>query len=263
MARMRDKKKAKKTSLNIPGMKDVEVRKTPAPGVYTVKVVNVEEKEGQNDPYFSWEFEIVGGKFEGAKLWNNTSLAAQSLWNLRGCLEALGVEIPDDDTEMDLDDLVGLECAVEVEHETYDGKKRARIVDFKSADDAREGDEDDEEEDEKPARRSRRQRGREESEEDDEKPARSRRNRRRGGDEDDADEDEDTSKSKKGKSKGSKGKSADVTEDEVSEMSQDELEDLIGEHDLDVDLSKIRNLSRMQKAVIAALKDAGIIDSDE
>ena len=63
---------------------------------------------------------------------------------MKQVLIALGVEVPQSVMKLNLDKLVGRECYVEVEHELYEGRKRARIIDF-LAKDSVEGDEEDEE----------------------------------------------------------------------------------------------------------------------
>lgn len=251
MARMRDKKKAKRTSLRIPGMKDVEgKRPLVAEGEYTVEVVNVEEKEGQNAPYLSWEFKIVGGKFDGAKLYNNTSLAPQALWNLRGTLEALGLEVPDDDTDMELEDLIGKTCGVEVGHEMYDGKKMARITDIHPA-----AEEDDDNADDDEPKASTSKRAPADEDEEDEKP-KSKRAQRRAAARDAEDEEDEAPRGKTDKKK----KKAKLSRDEVMDMSQEELEDVIKENELEVDLEDYPTLRKMKAAVVEALDEAGVLD---
>lgn len=251
MARMKDKKKAKRTSLRIPGMKDVEgKRPLVAEGEYNVEVVAVEEREGQNAPYLAWELKVVGGKFDGAKLYHNTSLAPQALWNLRGLLEAIGVDVPDDDTDMDTDDFLGKTCGVVIEHETYEGKKQARITDIHPA---AEGDDDGDSDDDEPkASASKSRKKRDEDDEEDEAP-KSRRSRRAARD-DDGEEDESKAKGKKSKKKSG------VTKEEVMDMSQDELGDLIKEHELETDLEDYATLRKMKAAVVEALEEAGVLE---
>jgi hypothetical protein len=64
----------------------------------------------------------------GKKLWYNTSLQPQALFNLRGVLEAIGYEIPDSVMDLDLDELEGTRLGVSVEHRDYKGKAKADIV---------------------------------------------------------------------------------------------------------------------------------------
>lgn len=250
MARMKDRKtKAKRTSLTIPGMKGVEGKRPLAPeGEHLVKVVNVEQREGQNAPYFAWEFEIASGKYAGAKVWNNTSLAPQALWNLRGTLEALGIDIPDDDTDIDLDDLVGKECIVVIQHEDYDGKKQARVQDILPAEGAGDDDGEDGDEDEAPKSKSKKPVP---ADDEDEAP-KARRSRRAARDDDD-EEDEAPTKKKSKKKSG-------VTKEEVMDMSQDELGDLIKEHELETDLEDYATLRKMKAAVVEALEEAGVLE---
>lgn len=100
-------------------------------------------------------------------------------------------------------------------------------------------------------------------EKEEEKPSRG---RRRSSKEDDDDETEEKPRgrssrgSRRSSGKSGKGKSADVTEDEVNEMSEEELEDLIEQHDLDVDLGDFRTLRKKKAAVIDALQEAGVIE---
>lgn len=248
MARMKDRKtKAKRTTLTIPGMKGVEGKRPLCPeGEHLVRVANVEQREGQNAPYFAWEFEVVSGKAKGAKLWNNTSLAPQALWNLRGTLEAIGVEIPDDDMDIELSELVDKECTVLVGHEDYEGKPQARVIDVLPAEET----DGDSEDDEPKAPASKRSKKQDDDEDEDEAP-KSRRSRRASRDDDG---EEDAPKAKKGKKKSG------VTRDEVADMSQDELEDLIKEHELDVDLDDHATLRKMKKAVTDALEEAGVLE---
>lgn len=256
MARMKDRKtKAKRTSLRIPGMKDVEGKRPLAPeGEHLVKVVSVEEREGQNAPYFAWEYEIVGGKHEGAKLWNNTSLAPQALWNLRGTLEALGIEIPDDDMDLDLDDVVGKTCIVTVEHEKYEGKTQARVVDILPAEDQ----DDDGGSDRKASKASK---SADEDEDDEDEKPKSRRAQRRAAARAAEDDEDEAPRGKAAAKEGKKSKKkSGVTKDEVMDMSQDELADLIVEHELETDLEDYATLRKMKAAVVEALEEAGVLE---
>lgn len=80
------------------------------------------------------------------------------------------------------------------------------------------------------------------------------------------DEDEDEGKpagrSERGskKSNASRKKKPSLTEDEVNEMNEEELGDLIEQHDLDVDLDDHKTLRKKKVAVIDALQEAGLIE---
>lgn len=100
-------------------------------GNYSVEVEDVEVKNGQTGkPNLSWKFTIIEGKFKGSKLFYNTSLQPQALFNLKKVLLSLGIEVPDSTMSLDLSEIIGSTCDVEVGHEDYDGKLRSRITDF-------------------------------------------------------------------------------------------------------------------------------------
>lgn len=112
-------------------------------GFYPVtvdEVTLVEESRNSGKPYIKFVFEVAEGDAKGFKLFHNCSLQPQALFNLKAVLMALGFDIPNQAFDLDLDELIGLSCYVEVAHETYEGKKRPRIVDFEGG----EGSEDEE-----------------------------------------------------------------------------------------------------------------------
>ena len=139
-------RKSKKGKLSI-DFSDTDSRKTVPEGDYTLEVVKVEEKEGQKAPYLSWEFKVAEGDYAGSKVWNNTSLSASALWNLRIHLEALGYDIPTGIFDLDINDLVGLQMGATLEHEKYDNKVKSKIVDVFPADEDDDDDSSDEEDD--------------------------------------------------------------------------------------------------------------------
>jgi hypothetical protein len=252
---MKDRK-TKGKRVTIPGMAGVEGRVTVAEGEYRVRVAEVTQEEGSAADYLKWKFQVMGKVHSGASIFYNTSLAPQALWNLRGLLEALQFDIPDDDLDVDPDELVGLELMVSVEHDTYEGKKQAKIVDFWPAEGAAEAsdeDEDEEEEEEaKPARKSRKSKR---ADDEDEAPKRGRKSKRTD-DEDEEEEDEAPKKSRKGK-KESKPK---LQQDDLVEMKQDELEDVVSTYGFDLDLSDFPTLRKMRNAVIEAAEEAGVLE---
>lgn len=208
-------------------------------GKYEVVVfkVNQEESENGND-YLKWEFTVAEGKHKGKKLWHNTSLQQQSLWALRGLLEAMGIKIPDEAMDLDLKDLEDNTVGVEVQHETYNKKTQARIVDFFEVTDG-------EAEEEV-----------EEDEEDEETP-KSKKKAKKEEDEDDEEEAPKKSSKKKGKKE-----TRTYTSDAILEKSEDELQEVVEEHELDVDLSDFDKLRRKRSAVIDALEASGLIEDE-
>lgn len=116
-------------------------------GDFLATVEGIEQKEGSTsgEPYLNWKF-----KTEKGTAFYSTSLQPQSLFNLRNLLENLGLEVPDGPMELDFDEIIGTEVVISVKHEKYEGKNRARVVDFAPAEEAEEeaDEEEDEEEDE-------------------------------------------------------------------------------------------------------------------
>lgn len=119
--------KASKRSVKI-NMDGVEAGGLVPEGDYNVEVSEVTVAESDaGKQYLKWVFEISDGKNKGGKLYHNTSLQPQALFNLKGVLIALGMEVPND-LALDLDDLEGRQMGVTVEHEMYEGKKKSRIT---------------------------------------------------------------------------------------------------------------------------------------
>lgn len=130
-------------------------RKVPD-GDYLCIVSEIEEEVGQTSgqPYLNWTFEVKEPeRYAGAKLWHNTSLQPQTLFNLRNVLEAMGVEVPDSIVNLNLDDYMGLELGIGVENELYQGEKKPRPIEFFTteeyfSEDVEEDEEDEDEDDE-------------------------------------------------------------------------------------------------------------------
>lgn len=197
-------------------------------GTFHLRVKEIEEGEGDAGDYWKWVFEDASKKPVEGTVTHITSFAKQALFNLKSLLESLEVEIPDSEFDLVIEDMIGLEMMAETAQEdveTDNGRRTyTRIVDHWPLD----------ADDAKP--KSSKKGGKEEDEEEeDEKPAR---------------------RSRAGKPKA-------VTEEDVSEMSQDELEEMIEAHKLDIDLGDFKTVSKMRAGVIAALKDAGVIEGEE
>jgi TATA-binding protein-associated factor Taf7 len=201
----------------------VDVRTLIPEGDHKAKVVEVSVEEGDKGKYVKWTLAVIaeGEKWDGGKLYNNTSLTRQSLWNLRAWLIALGRDVPESPNDIDLDECLEQELMVHVEHETYEGKEKARITDFQPIDAEVTDDEKGKDEDD-------------DDDEDDEK----------GKDEDDDDDEDETS----------------LTEEQVREMDEDELVDLNKKHKLGVDFAKVTKPAKRLRLVIEALQKKKLIE---
>lgn len=181
-------------------------------GSHIVEIVEAEIREGSSGhDYINLKLKATEDDEQaGRVMYHTCSLQPQALFNLRNVLQAIGHDVPNGMYEFDPDDMVGGICKVEVIHEKYEGKDRARAVSFDPM-----TDEDEEEEEEKPAKgkkakpkvdkkKAKKEEDEEEDdeeEEEEEKPAKKAKPDKKAGkkDEDEEDEEEEEKKPKKGK----------------------------------------------------------------
>jgi len=97
-------------------------------GNYQAVVSGGQVREGQEGKYIAWEFTLHGKKYEGRKLFTNTSLAPQSLWNLRRFLEACRFEW--EPTGFDHEDVFGSELELVVSQSHYLDRVVNRVDSF-------------------------------------------------------------------------------------------------------------------------------------
>lgn len=104
-----------------------------------------------------WAFEVIDGKYKGAgPFYNNTMLQEESLWAVRGTLQAMkpAVKIPESGMKLDLKKYLGKTVAISVFDDEYEGRMRSAIDDvfnpdlLESGEDEEDEDVDDEEVDE-------------------------------------------------------------------------------------------------------------------
>ncbi len=139
-------------------------------GRHHLKVSKVTEEEGQDsgEPYLSFTWKVVSGPCKGARGFDNCSLQPQALWRLRNVLEALGVEVPDSEMELDISELVDMECLSDIVNEEHEGRDKPRFTAFLPLTGEEEEEEEEEEsneateeeeEEEVPKKRSRKAKG--------------------------------------------------------------------------------------------------------
>ena len=144
----------------------VETFQRASEGIHTVKIATAEvtKSQGGND-MITVSFEVTKGADKGARVYENFPIMEAALWKLKGLLTAVGMKA-DGKVQLDVDKLVGKVCQINVKHEEYDGKTRARcesIMKFSAGADEDVDDEEDEDLDEAEVA--------EEEEEPEEKPA--------------------------------------------------------------------------------------------
>jgi len=133
---MATKSRAPKKSTIAVDFSETETQQTIEEGDYVLTVDEVEQKTSENSgsDYLAITFKVAEGTFKGKKVYHNCSLQPQALFNLRGLLEALGFDVPQGRMDLDPADMIGESCGASIAHETYQGKTKARPVEFFPAD---------------------------------------------------------------------------------------------------------------------------------
>lgn len=142
----------------------VEVFNKAPEGTHVVKVASVEEVtfQGGNEG-FKVAFEITKGAGKGARVYENFPLVDTALWKLKSLLVSIGMKA-DGRVTLDTDKLVGKTLEIDVYHEEYEGKTRAKVGEMRKLvkskvedddddiddEDIDDTDDEDEEEEEKP-----------------------------------------------------------------------------------------------------------------
>lgn len=237
---------------------------------YHVKVSECTLEEGTNAPYFKLKFVGVDKEFEKSAMYHNASTSESSLWRLRPLMEALGMDIPNGPMEVDAEDFIGRECMCSTFKDTYQGGSSVKPDEFwpVDGDDSKgsaKGDSEDEidldeidDDDIKKIAKELGIKGRKAdvlreaiAEKDDDEI---REAAEAAGVDIDGEEEEEEPQKKSG------GKSKKVSSDDIQGMSEDDLEELIEEHELDVDLDDYRTLKKKRNAVIDALEEGDLIE---
>lgn len=222
-----------------------QTRFTPDEDDYLVEISKGEFGESQSgNEQLRLDFTVIDGKHEGKGFPMWFSLIDTAIWKLAGVLRSAGLDIPEEEVELDLDEIEGRKLWLSIEHREWEGNTKPEVKDSWPAEEA-------EEEDEPPARGKKRSA----KDEDEDEAPKSRRSAKK-----DEEEEEDEAPKSRRSSKSGKSKLKPVSGDEVAEMNQDELEELIEKYDLDVDLSDYSSLRKKIAAVIDALDGAGHLE---
>jgi hypothetical protein len=103
-------------------------------GDYGLRIKKIVEKKAESGkPCLFIDFEVIQGDKRGLKkvlTGHSCSLQPQSLWNLRNLLESCGKQVPSKAVKLDLDKMVGSECAGTVTDDEYEGRKKSVISAF-------------------------------------------------------------------------------------------------------------------------------------
>src|SRR5690606_2557130 len=77
---------------------------------YAIEVKSCTLEDGNEYPYFAFQFKGVDEGYENSIMYHNASTSPQSLWRLRPLLEAFGMEIPDGPLDLDPEEFIGMQC---------------------------------------------------------------------------------------------------------------------------------------------------------
>lgn len=315
MARSK-KAAAGKVKVNFKG---VESRRTPPEGDYACVVLEATQGVSSNkNDQIEFVGEISKGEYKGVKVYLQCPLLENSLWKLHAFLTALGVDVPEDELDIDLSELVGEEFMGVITHETYNGKKKAKLTDFDTIDNYSGADDDDKKGKKKDkAGKDDKKSSKKDKSDDKKKGSKKEPEKVKKSDVEDMDRDDllelieehdldvdpkskklkkdddallaavlealddgdlleaekkaskkddkksDKKDDKKADKKGGKKKSKKISRSDVEDMDEDELEALVDEHDLDVDLDKIKKLPKKIAAVIDELEEADLLEDDD
>jgi hypothetical protein len=222
MAMRKRKNKGNVISVDFTGVKSGGA--TIPDGRYTAKVTAVEQKEGKEsgEPYIELTWEITSKKCNGREVkFDNYSLQPQALWRLKGMLEAMEIEVPDGEQDVDFGELISeeTECIIEVTgQKSPDGDRTyARVTGHAPLADG--GTVDDEDEEPKGNKKKRT----EDDDDEDEDPPK--RRGKKDADEDDEDDEDEPLKSSKKIKKGAKVK----FKDEKNKLTKGTIESIDGD----------------------------------
>ena len=98
-------------------------------GDYVVRVEKVEVRDGSSGfKYLAWTLAVISGEYKGKKIYHNTSLKPEALFNLRNLLMSIGISVPKGKLTLNLKEYVGKVLGVYVEDGEYtsDGKKKKK-----------------------------------------------------------------------------------------------------------------------------------------
>jgi len=104
-------------------------------GEYVCRIDKVEPRKGKASGEDYWNLELTvtdPADYEGRKVWDVLMLTPQSQWKLRSVCVSAGMQVEGRAGAFDSEELIGQEVLVQVIHEDYQGKIRARVKQYKA-----------------------------------------------------------------------------------------------------------------------------------
>lgn len=278
-ARASTRGKAKGSTVRV-NFKGVESRRTPPEGDYILEVLEAtSETSSSGNDQIKFVLEISKGEYKGAKVYFYCPLQENSLWKLHAFLTAMGEEVPEDDMDIDLSDMVAKEVVGVLTHEMYNGRKQAKMTDFDSVENYT-GDADDDKKSGKDKKEPKTwtKAGVEDMDSDEldevieeaeltiKGYAKLKKLPQKVEAVLDALEEEERlapEPKKSGKGGGKETKKKTYSTDEIGDMDEDELAKVIKAEKLKVDLDDYKKLTKKAAAVVDALEENDQIDDDD
>jgi hypothetical protein len=253
----RSKKKTGAVRVNFKG---VETRSLPPEGDYLYKVTEGEQNEsGNGNDQIALIAEQTQGEFKGHKGYLYFPLSENSLWKLAAFMTAVGMEVPQDEVDVDPADFIDKEFVGVIGHDTYNGRKQAKIMDFDSVENYTgelAGDE-------KKGKKKKKDKDAGKDKADDKSSKKHKKDKGKSSKSDKGGKDKSAKDDAKGGKK-DKGKKKSKVEpifesDDINGLSEKKLGKIIKEHELDVDLSDYKTDRKKAGAVIDALEAKGLM----
>lgn len=97
-------------------------------GIYAAKCVNVtQEVSKSGNPMFTWEFELVGGEYNGRQFRSWTAITPAAMWKVAETVQALGVGQSGQVVKFKRSDVIGKACGLVIEKDEYNGKTTSKV----------------------------------------------------------------------------------------------------------------------------------------
>lgn len=97
-------------------------------GVYAAKCIDVTQDVSKSgNPMFVWEFELVGGDYNGRTFKSWTAITPAAMWKVAETVQALGVGQTGQVVKFKRSDVIGKACGLVIEQDEYNGKPTSRV----------------------------------------------------------------------------------------------------------------------------------------
>lgn len=97
-------------------------------GIYAAKCIDVTQDVSKSgNPMFVWEFELVGGNYNGRTFKSWTAITPAAMWKVAETVQALGIGQTGRVVKFKRSDVIGKACGLVIEQDEYNGKVNSKI----------------------------------------------------------------------------------------------------------------------------------------